>query len=192
MIAITINTTLKKSLSTLHRVNTLLTSIAGVGATLLLAAMLLIMVAHVFMRYVMNDSFGWTEELARFMMVWMTFLFFPAAHKKSLNVSLEIISNLLKGTWVWRLLQLCIEVLILIMLIWCIHLGLARIERTGASVSLSLGIEMAKVYWILPLSFTLMSLCSFERILQLIASLYRPDVFPYPSPDNPNAEKMEH
>lgn len=156
----------------LDRINTVVSRGAGYGASLLLAGMLLIMIVHVFYRYVLGDSFGWTEELARFMMVWMAFLFFPAAHKQGLNVSLEIATNWFRGSAAWRLLQLVMEVLIFVMLIWCIKLGLDRIDRAGSSVSLSLGIQMSIVYWILPVSFALTALSSFERILRLVGSFF--------------------
>lgn len=156
----------------LDRINVLICRAAGFGASLLLAGMLVIMIVHVFYRYVLGDSFGWTEELARFMMVWMAFLYFPAAHKKGLNVSLEIATNWFRGSAAWRLLQLGIEVLIFIMLLWCFQLGLDRIDRAGSSVSLSLGIQMSVVYWILPVAFALTALSSFERILRLIGSFF--------------------
>jgi len=171
--------------------NSWTTRIAGYFATLLLAGMLAIMIAHVFARYVLQDSFGWTEELARYMMVWMTFLYFPAAHKLGMNISLEIFTGWFKGSLLWRLLQLAIEILVLIMLVWCIKLGLDRIERAGSSVSLSLGIEMAKIFWILPISFGLTTLCSIERILRLVGSLFNPDYYPV-NTDVTVEPKMEH
>lgn len=168
--------------------NTWTSRLAGYGATLLLAGMLGIMVTHVFFRYVLGDSFGWTEELARFMMVWMAFLYFPAAHKQGLNVSLEVLTSWFKGSLAWRLLQVAVEILIFIMLLWCVKLGFDRIERAGSSVSLSLGIQMAKVYWILPVSFSLTAISSFERIIRLTASLFNPDYYPLadnePDPEN--------
>lgn len=156
----------------LDRFNQFTTRAAGLGATLLLAGMLGLMVTHVFFRYVLGDSFGWTEELSRYMMVWMAFLYFPAAHKRGLNVSLEIATRWFKGSAPWRFLQLLIELAIFVMLIWCVKLGLDRIERAGSSVSLSLGISMAKIYWILPVSFALTALSSFERILRLGGSFF--------------------
>lgn len=171
--------------------NTWTSRLTGYIATSLLVGMLVVMIAHVFSRYVLKDSFGWTEELARYMMVWMTFLYFPAAHKRGMNISLEIVTGLFKGSWAWRLLQLLIEVLVFIMLIWCMKLGFDRIDRAGSSVSLSLGIEMAKVYWVLPVSFGLTALCSIERILRLTGSLFNPDLYPVESGSD-TEPKMEH
>lgn len=175
----------------LDQINGWTTRLTGYAATALLASMLVIMVTHVFFRYVLRDSFGWTEELARYMMVWMTFLYFPAAHKKGMNVSLEIMTAWFKGSVAWRLLQLAIEILILIMLLWCMKLGFDRINRAGSSVSLSLGIQMAKVYWILPLAFGLTALCSLERMLRLVGSLFKPELYPV-DPGLAGEPKVEH
>ncbi|WP_447530161.1 TRAP transporter small permease [Vreelandella sp. TE19] len=156
----------------LDRINGITTRWAGYMATLLLAAMLGIMITHVFFRYVLSDSFGWTEELARFMMVWMAFLFFPAAHRQGLNASLEIVTDWFKDAFLWRLLQLLLELCVLAVLIWCIKLGFDRIDRGATIASLSLGISMSIVYYVLPLSFFLTALSSFERVLRLGYSLF--------------------
>lgn len=161
-------------ISILDRLNRLTTRWAGYTATLLLATMLGIMIVHVIYRYALGDSFGWTEELSRYMMVWMAFLYFPAAHKKGLNVSLEVFTQWLKGSRLWQILQLMIEVAILLALLWCIQLGIDRIERGATTQSLALGIPMAKVYYVLPLSFALTALCSLERVLRSAYALASP------------------
>ncbi|XKE43905.1 TRAP transporter small permease [Halomonas organivorans] len=161
-------------ISLLDRLNRQTTLWAGRVATLLLAAMLAVMIVHVFYRYALGDSFGWTEELSRYMMVWMAFLYFPAAHKKGLNVSLEVCTEWFKGSRPWQLLQLLLEVAILAALIWCIQLGFDRIERGATTQSLALGIPMAQVYYVLPLSFALTALCSLERVLRAAYALVAP------------------
>tara|TARA_B100000700_G_scaffold33357_1_gene32049 strand:- start:15064 stop:15621 length:558 start_codon:yes stop_codon:yes gene_type:complete len=161
-------------ISFLDRLNRLTTRWAGYAATLLLATMLGVMIVHVIYRYALGDSFGWTEELSRYMMVWMAFLYFPAAHKKGLNVSLEVFTEWFKGSRPWQLLQILIEVAIFAALLWCIQLGFDRIDRGATTQSLALGIPMAKVYYVLPLSFTLTALCSLERLLCLAYALATP------------------
>ena len=160
--------------SLLDRLNRQTTRWAGYTATLLLAAMLVVMIVHVIYRYALGNSFGWTEELSRYMMVWMAFLFFPAAHKKGLNVSLDLCTDFFRGSRPWLLLQVLIEAAILATLIWCIQLGFDRIERGATTHSLSLGIPMAQVYYVLPISFALTALCSLERLLRATLSLIAP------------------
>ncbi|WP_129138573.1 TRAP transporter small permease [Modicisalibacter coralii] len=160
----------------LDRINRQTTRWAGSTATLLLAAMLVVMIVHVVYRYAFGHSFGWTEELSRYLMVWMAFLFFPTAHKKGLNVSLDLCTEWFRGSRPWYLLQLLLEAAILVTLIWCIQLSFDRIERGATTHSLALGIPMAQVYYVLPVSFTLTSLCSLERLLRAMLSLTSPQI----------------
>lgn len=161
-------------ISLLDRLNRQTTLWAGYMATLLLATMLIVMIIHVFYRYALGDSFGWTEELSRYMMVWMAFLYFPTAHKKGLNLSLEVCTEWFKESRPWYLLQLLIEVAVLVALMWCIQLSFDRIERGATTQSLSLGIPMAMVYYVLPISFFLTGLCSLERVLRAAYALVAP------------------
>ncbi|CAD5262497.1 MULTISPECIES: TRAP transporter small permease [Halomonadaceae] len=180
-------------ISFLDRLNRQTTRWAGYSATLLLAVMLIVMIVHVFYRYALGDSFGWTEELSRYMMVWMAFLFFPAAHKKGLNVSLVACTEWFKGSRTWQLLQLLIEVAIFVALIWCIQLSFDRIERGATTQSLALGIPMAKVYYVLPLSFALTALCSLERIMRAGFGLVAPQASAAlnATHDNANIQRTE-
>lgn len=43
-----------------------------------------------FTRYVLNDSYTWTEEIARYLLIWMTFFGLFMAVRKESNVAVEI------------------------------------------------------------------------------------------------------
>lgn len=161
--------------SLLNRLNRQTTRWAGYAATLLLASMLVVIIIHVVYRYLLGSSFSWTEELSRYMMVWMAFLYFPAAHKKGLNVSLDLCTDFFKGTTFWLLLQIVIEALILVVLIWCVHLSFERIDRGTTIYSMAVGIPMSWVYSVLPVSFALTAFCSLERLMYTILSLTSPN-----------------
>ena len=55
--------------------------------------MTLVILYQVFMRYVLNDPPTWSEEMSRFMMVWMTFLVAPIAYRRGMNVAIETLSR---------------------------------------------------------------------------------------------------
>ena len=78
----------------------------------LIGAMTLVILYQVFMRYVLNDPPTWSEEIARFMMVWMTFLVAPLAYRHGMNVAIETLSSLIRGRIQW-VLQLVLNALIL-------------------------------------------------------------------------------
>ena len=159
---------------TLDVVNRTLTRVAGYAATALLFGMLGVVIVHVFYRYVLGDSFGWTEELSRTMMVWMAFLYFPTAHRYGMNVSLDIFVAAIQHHPIMRYVGLLIELAVLIMLCGAIWLGYGLMSRAGSSFTLSLRLPLSYVYAIMPIGFTLVALVSFERLLRLIGNLIHP------------------
>jgi TRAP-type C4-dicarboxylate transport system permease small subunit len=157
--------------------NVTLTRTAGFIATGLLMAMLGVVIVHVFFRYVMGDSFGWTEEVSRTMMVWMAFLYFPMAHRQGLNVSLDLLIGAIKDTLPYRLIGLLIELSVLVLVVGAVWWAWGITARAGTSRTLALQIPLNYVYMIMPIGFAMVALCSFERVLKLIVNLVRPESY---------------
>ncbi len=66
-------------------------------AIFLLALMLVIVDIAVFMRYVMNDALAWSEEIAKFVMVWLTFIVAPIGLRMGAHVGIEVLVGSLRG-----------------------------------------------------------------------------------------------
>lgn len=58
----------------LHTLNTVINKIVGQVLTVVFGAMVVIIFAQVIFRYVLVMPLSWSEELARFLFVWATFL----------------------------------------------------------------------------------------------------------------------
>jgi TRAP-type C4-dicarboxylate transport system permease small subunit len=58
-------------------------------------SMSLIMAVQVFSRYALNSSLFWSEELARFMLVWLAFLGASLAYRRRVHPTLHSIAFLL-------------------------------------------------------------------------------------------------
>ena len=56
---------------------------------LLMAAMTVLIVVQIFMRYVMQDSLTWSEELARYLFVWVSYIGVSYAVKRSAHIRVE-------------------------------------------------------------------------------------------------------
>jgi len=86
------------------------------GVNLLLFALLLILaVTQVLFRYVLMIPLPWTEELARFTLVWVTFLGAASVTRRKLHLAVDIfISKLAPGKA--RILSFFFHLLILIFL----------------------------------------------------------------------------
>lgn len=167
---------LPKMIESLDALTTVLNRYAGWVATTALAIMTLIITVHVIGRYVFNHSFNWTEEVARALMVWMTFLYFPVGHKRCMNVTVDFATSFWASTKAGIVLKMLIEILALATLVVLFFLAFGMIKR--ATLSQSLQISLHYVYLVLPFSFALTGLCAIENLLRHFAHLLNIDVKP--------------
>ena len=58
-----------------------------------MAAMVTIVAAQVGLRYVLNQSFDWADELSRLLFVWSIFLAIPLGIKRGAHVSVELLTE---------------------------------------------------------------------------------------------------
>jgi len=58
----------------------------------LIAVMVALVSAQVFMRYVLNSSIGWTDEISRLTFVWSIFLAIPLGIKAGVHIGMEILT----------------------------------------------------------------------------------------------------
>lgn len=159
------------TITVLDRVNTATTAWTGKLATVALMVMTAIVTIHVLTRYGFNYSFVWTEETARFLMVWMTFLFFPTGHKRGMNVAVEFLVSPWRSSKVGVLLRIVIEAALLFLLLVCLKLSFAMMGRGEHTMSQALQIPMIWIYAVMPVSFVLTGLCSLEALLRLVSEL---------------------
>ena len=73
--------------SSLKYINDAFQKIATILASTLIGLMTLVILYMVYFRYVLNDTPYWSEEVARCMMLWMTFIVLPVSYNS--NLALE-------------------------------------------------------------------------------------------------------
>lgn len=66
--------------------------ILDAAAAALMALIVIIMVVQVFARYVLNDSLIWAEELCRYLLIWITFLFIGIAFQRGEFIAVDILT----------------------------------------------------------------------------------------------------
>lgn len=79
----------------LQRVNDVVLSLGRWIGMAALAIMVCLILGQVFFRYVLNDAPNWTEEGARFCMLWMTGLLAPLAMRLGGFVSIDMLERAL-------------------------------------------------------------------------------------------------
>ena len=133
----------------LERFNSAVLALGRAIAIAALAIMVCLILGQVFFRYVLNDAPNWTEEAARFGMLWMTGLMAPLAYRMGGFVAIDMLARalprLLGGLLALTLLGITLWVLLIF---WDRGLNnhLDTLSGRGCSATLRwpFGIEIGK------------------------------------------------
>ena len=114
-------------------------------------SMMTIIFSQVVARYVMHHSLSWSEEVGRYIFVWITFLGMAAAFKGGAHVALDILIKMLKGT-PRKTLELVNGVLMTVLSSALLMGGIKLLNLGMRQYSPALKIPMYLVYIVIPLS----------------------------------------
>ncbi len=120
----------------------------------LMAVMVVDVLWGVFTRYVLGAQSPWTEELARFLLIWIGILGAAFASGKRMHLAIDILPTALEGSRK-RLLENGINIIILLFAIAVLLIGGSRLVFVTSKlgqVSTSLDLPLAVVYVIVPIS----------------------------------------
>lgn len=126
----------------------------------LVAAMGVMVVAicyQVFGRYVLNHAPGWTEEVARFLMVWITMLASAAVLRGNGHIAVTVLADALPSPF-REIVAWLRDAVILVMAGALAWYGYAFAEIGGRRDSAALEISMYWPYLAIPLGGALMAL----------------------------------
>ena len=109
---------------------------------------------QVLMRYAFNSPLIWSEELARFGMIWLTFIAAALATRKGQHIALIGIIN---PNPRWRLiLNVLTSVSVVVVLVVLGVQGWLMVLKTVRQISPALGIQMSWVFASVPTAVVLM------------------------------------
>jgi TRAP-type transport system small permease protein len=134
----------------LERLNTGILALCRVIAILALVMMVCLILGQVFFRYVLDDAPAWTEEGARFGMLWMTGLMAPLAYRQGGFVAIDMLERalprMLSGLLTLALLGLSLWVLV-VMLDKGINNHVFSLSGRGDSPSLRVPLNLLGEGW---------------------------------------------
>lgn len=170
----------------LEKFNTGVLAIGRLIAMAALALMVCLILGQVFFRYILNDAPNWTEEGARFGMLWMTGLMAPLAYRMGGFVAIDMVERALP-----RLVAGLLSLLLLAISLWVLFVFWERglnnhvdtISGRGCSSSLRwpFGIEIGKCgakfqnnyqYASLFVGVNLLILVNIELMLRQVITLF--------------------
>lgn len=129
----------------------------------LLGVIFLFTVTNVFSRYVLNYSFGWADELSRFLFVWMGFLGTATAFADNQHVALDLAVNRLPSR-VRRIISILVLLGCILIFLLFLQQGWVLVRNT-INRSPAVGIPMSVVYFCVPLASLLGVIYGIEKVI---------------------------
>ena len=120
----------------------------------ILASIVIIALAEVVFRYVIQQSLVWAVELNRFLFIWLTFLAAAAAVHRRLHFRLTLLWRAL-GPGGRARLELATDVVVFAFALVLLIQGLEIVGRTSVQRSSALLLSMSYVYSVIPASAVL-------------------------------------
>jgi len=156
----------------LHAGNQGLLLVCKVVTIGLVAAIAAVICAGVYYRYVLSDALSWSEEIAKFLMVWMTFTGAPIALRQGGHVAIELLPNALPGR-MRHAAQLVVFLIILALMAVFVHQGgvFAWNARTQIAATLSFGFPLFWIFLAIPVGGALMFCIALEFALRAVRGI---------------------
>ena len=130
----------------------------------------LIIFIQVVIRYFFFYSIPWSEELSRYLYIWMVFFGACLGIRDDSQLSIDLLQHWIKGKTaiILTLVQQIVSLIVIIALVYC---TLLLVQAGTRSTSPAMGISMAMVYVGLPIGLTLMGLTTVFKISGLVKTL---------------------
>lgn len=136
-----------------------------------MSVMLVIIFAQVVTRYLFGYTPEWSEELARFLFVWVVFLGSALIMGESGHLAVQFLPDRVKGTALGTLLDIIVNVAGYVFIILLMTQGWKMTSIMTFQRSPGMDLPMSWVYAIIPVSCVLMLLYLLKDTLRIIANI---------------------
>lgn len=146
----------------------LIDSILEKTLIILLALMLIQVLWQVFSRYVIQVPSSFTDELSRYLLIWVGLLGASYATGKKMHLTIDILPSMLKGRKK-KNLGMIISLLVMAFALFVMVIGgirLVYITLTLGQTSSSLEIPLGYIYMVIPLSGIMIIVYSILNIIE--------------------------
>lgn len=134
-----------------------LDAIIAIGLVMLVVAW-----AHVFYRYVLNDSLTWSEELLKILLVWFCLLSTTVIAVQREHVSIVVFKQMMPLK-VNHALTFIAQVLMLIASIIVLFIGIDFVMVAGSRMTPALRIPYRYTFSAIPVAFAILTLYEFRN-----------------------------
>ncbi|WED24929.1 TRAP transporter small permease [Vibrio sp. JC009] len=130
------------------------------------------LVLQIFSRYLLDMSIVWTEELSRWLYIYVVMLGASEAVAKRDHIAVDLVPNLLKPK-ARALLFIVIHTIYLVTCIYLVKLGYKSTLRMHRLEAITMDVPVSAVYVIVPVGFALMAFRSLIAIVEDCKVLFR-------------------
>lgn len=122
---------------------------------LLMAAMVVVISAQVYFRFILNDPLSWSEEAGRYLFVWISFMGAAAGVRYQVHLGIDLLDKILSPQqykWVVVVMNLIIQIFLLVIIYWGFTiLGVIKFQESP-----SMHISMRYPYMAVPVGAVFM------------------------------------
>ncbi|WP_051965400.1 TRAP transporter small permease [Thermanaerosceptrum fracticalcis] len=140
-------------------------------AGVLMVAIVVVIFAQVVYRYVLSSPLSWSEELGRYLFVWISFLGASIAFKKGAHLGIDVFTSKLSEKY-QNYLAVIVNVLGIIFLAMIVKESAGLLERVVKQVSPAMRISMKWPYLALPVCTSLMLLHLLENTVERVKKIF--------------------
>ena len=140
----------------------------------MILALCIVTFLQVFTRYALNNPLYWSEELSRYLFIWLTFMGIGiAAHRRS-EMSVSFFVNLIPAKLA-LLVEILATSLVIAFLAVAIHEGVTLAIESHDLPSIALEMPWSYIYMSVPAGFSLLILQYISRLIRLFIKLVSDD-----------------
>lgn len=155
----------------MQKINKVISAATKIALIVCFIYMTVALALQVFGRYLFHVGFSWTEETARYIMIWAVFLgaAFIALNLEHIKVS--IVEDMMKSGKSKQITVLIQHMVGFVFSVIVLVYGFNQLSIARLSTSANTGFSMLFPYMVFPVAFLLLSYAYFYRILESITKL---------------------
>lgn len=151
----------------INKLSDVVYSLEKLLAIILATVLIVALAGGVLFRYVLESPLFWSDELAIFCLIWITFIGGSMGLKQKASPSITIVTDLVSGK-VKKILTIISNIILLVFVGYVLYLAINWISMPNILVQTSTAMNMPKIYFYLsiPVSFVFMVIHVFNATVQ--------------------------
>ncbi|MFA6808191.1 MAG: TRAP transporter small permease [Eubacteriales bacterium] len=141
-----------------------LSNIDEILASIFLAIVLILTFMNVVLRYAFGFIINWGEEVAIISFIWCVYIGMSVCYRYDRHIAIDVVFNLFPKR-VQKVIDICIDVLVLIVNVTIAYLGIVLSMNVGSKVSFILRIPYYFIDGSIVVGFVLMSFYGVNKII---------------------------